>query len=174
MKDGRFCKVIEVYPINFSLKSKAEQEDILYKYKTFLNACNFDIQILVQSRKGNLDNHILKVEESIEKEEDKKIVNLMHEYIEMIRNETLKSAITKRFFIVFSTENVKKRLSEEQALIELQEKTVKVKNTLSKCGNSIKDFNENNDELVDVIYTYMNPITSQIQNFKEFSYEYKN
>ena len=31
-KNKTFCKIIEVCPINFELKSKKEQENILYKY----------------------------------------------------------------------------------------------------------------------------------------------
>lgn len=169
LKDGQFCKVIEVYPINFSLKSKAEQEGILYGYKNFLNACNFNIQILVQSKKGNLDSHISKIEKSVKFEKSEKLINLVDEYINMIKTDTLKSAITKRFFIIFSSEVIPK----EKALIELQEKTVKIRNSLDKCGNLVKEFDKNNNELISIIYTYLNPVTSQIQKFKEFNYEYK-
>jgi len=172
-KDGRFCKVLEIYPINFELKSLSEQEDILYQYKNFLNTCNFDIQILVQSRRKDLDNHILQIERNIEKEGNEKIINLMRKYINMIKSEVLKSAITKRYFVVFSSGVLSRNLSKEQALIDLEEKTLKVKNTLSICGNDIKEFNKNNKELINILYTYMNPITSEIQNFKEFNYEYK-
>ena len=104
MTDGWFCKVLEVYPINFSLKSTSEQESILYGYRNFLNTCNFNIQILVQSRKSNLDDHIYKIRKNIENEKDEKIIRLMNEYISMIQNETLRAALTKRFFIIFSTE----------------------------------------------------------------------
>ena len=174
LKDGRFCKVIEVYPINFSLKSRSEQESILYGYKNFLNTCDFDIQILVQSKKGNLDSHIMKIEENMKLEDDEKIKKLMREYINMIKNETLKSAITKRFFIIFSSGSKGKVLAKDQALVELQERALKVKSAISKCGNDVKEFDKNNDELVSIIYTYMNPTTSNIQSFKEFNYEYKN
>lgn len=172
-KEGKLCKVLEVYPINFALKSFSEQESILYQYKNFLNTCNFDIQILVQSRKKDLDNHILQIEKNIEKEKNEKLVNLMREYINMIKNEVLKFAITKRFFIIFSSEVLSKNLTREQALSDLQEKTLKIKNTLSGCGNDVNEFNKNNKELVNIIYSYMNPVTSEIQRYKEFNYEYK-
>ena len=90
LKDGRFCKAVEVLPINFSLKSFSEQESILYSYKNFLNTCNFNIQILVQSKKGNLDSHISKIEKSMKFENNEKLINLVNEYINMIKTETLK------------------------------------------------------------------------------------
>jgi len=174
MKDGTFCKVVEVYPINFSLKSLSEQESILYAYKNFLNTCDFNIQILVQSKKGNLDGHITKIEKNIKCEKEEKIKNLMREYINMIKNETLKSALTKRFFIVFSSETNDKVKGKEQAVTILREKSLKIKTSLERCGNTVKEFDEENAELIDIIYTYLNPTTSKIQNFKEFNYEYKN
>ena len=174
LKDGRLCKVVEVYPINFSLKSLSEQESILYGYKNFLNTCDFNMQILVYSKKSNLDTHINKIEENIKLEKDEKLVRLMKGYIDMIKNETLKSALTKRFFIIVSSGEYGKKILKEKAILELNEKVVKIKNSLLKCGNLIKEFDKNNDQLVDIIYAYMNPITSNIQDFKEFSYEYKN
>jgi len=174
MKDGTLCKVIEVYPINFSLKSANEQESILYEYKNFLNTCDFNIQILVQSKKGNLDSHILQIEKNIKNETDEKIIRLMREYIDMVKNETLKSAITKRFFIIFSSGGDGKTFHREQAIADLQEKALKVKNAIGKCGNDVREFDKAGNELVNIIYTYLNPTTSAIQNFKEFNYEYKN
>jgi len=173
LKDGRFCKVTEVYPVNFALKSESERESILYEYKNFLHTCDFNIQILVRSKKGNLDGHIAQIEKNMKIEKDEKTVKLMKAYIGMIKNETLKSAMTKRFFIVFSSGEKGKSLTKEQAVRELSEKSRKVKNALGRCGNEVKEFDKNNDELIDIIYTYMNPTTSEIQNFKEFDYEYK-
>ena len=91
-KDGKLCKIIEIYPVNFSLKSKAEQESILYGYRNFFNTCNFDVQILVQSKKRDLDKHILEIEKSIEKEGNEKVVGLMKEYIDRIYKHPLMRA----------------------------------------------------------------------------------
>ena len=173
LKDDSLCKVLEVQPINFSLKSEDEQESILYNYKNFLNTCDFDIQILVQSKKGNLDSHISKIKSKMESEQNEKVIRLMKKYIDMINNETLKSSITKRFFIIVS-EKCEKGIKKELLLVKLQEKTLKITTALSKCGNNIKTFDKNNDELVSIIYTYMNPTLSEIQEFKEINYEYKN
>ena len=172
-KDKRLCKVLEIHPINFSLKSISEQENILYQYKNFLNMCNFDIQILVQSKKKDLTNHILKIENNIELEKDEKIRKLMREYINVVNSEVKKSSITKRFFIIFSSDTLSKEFGRDKVVLDLQEKALKVKSALSGCGNEVLEFNKNNKELINIIYTYMNPITSEKQIFKEFNYEYK-
>jgi hypothetical protein len=172
LKNGKLCKVLEVYPVNFSLKSKSEQESILYQYKNFLSVCDFDIQILVQSKKGNLDNHISVIEENIKKEKSLETKKLMQEYINMIKKESLKNAISKKFFIIFFVVQDKKGYK-EHCILELNEKALKIKETLDKCGNYVKDFDEDNKELINMIYTYLNPITSDIQRLREVDYEYK-
>ena len=172
LKNGKLCKVLEVYPVNFALKSKIEQESILYQYKNFLSVCDFDIQILVQSKKGNLDNHIAVIEENMKKEKSLETKELMQEYINMIKKESLKNAISKRFFIIFFSTQDKKGYK-EHCILELNEKALKIKETLDKCGNYVKDFDEDNKELINMIYTYLNPITSDIQRLREVDYEYK-
>lgn len=172
LKNGKLCKVLEVYPVNFSLKSKSEQESILYQYKNFLSVCDFDIQILVQSKKGNLDNHISVIEENIKKEKSLETKKLMQEYINMIKKESLKNAISKKFFVIFFVAQDKKGYK-EHSILELNEKALKIKEALDKCGNYVKDFDEDNKELINMIYTYLNPITSDIQRLKEVDYEYK-
>lgn len=136
--------------------------------------CNFDIQILAQSKKKDLDNHILKIENNIEVENNEKIKKLMREYINMVNNEVKKFAITKRFFIIFSSDILSKNFDKNKALLDLEEKTLKIKNALFSCGNDIREFDKDNKELINIIYTYMNPIMSNNQRFKEFNYEYKN
>lgn len=163
-KDGRYCKFIEVSPINFELKSIKEQEEILYKYKTFLNSCNFEVQILIQSKRGNLDNHILKIEQKILLEENDETKKLMYEYIDMIRNDIIKTAITKKFYIVFFAS--KNAMTKEQAILDLTEKTLKIKNSITKCGNSVKEFSQK--EIANILYTYMNLTTSENQMLNMF------
>lgn len=51
LKNKTYVKIIEIIPINYNLKSNLEKEAILNSYKLFLKSCNFNIQILIQSRK---------------------------------------------------------------------------------------------------------------------------
>ena len=67
MKNNIFIKIIKIYPINYNLKSELEKKSILNSYKTFLKTCNFDIQILIQSNKENLSDHINKIRKQMKK-----------------------------------------------------------------------------------------------------------
>ena len=55
---SKYIKILKITPINYNLKSDLEKQAILNSYKIFLKTCHFDIQILIQSSKENLENHI--------------------------------------------------------------------------------------------------------------------
>ena len=107
-KDRKYIKIIKVYPINYNLKSDLEKKSILNSYKIFLKTCNFDIQILIQSSKEDLTNHIKKIQENIKT--NKYLENLATEYIAYIQQLNLtKKSSSKNFYIIISNEKKKKR-----------------------------------------------------------------
>ena len=124
LKNSEYIKIIEVIPINYSLKSELEKEGILNSYKTFLKTCNFDIQILIQSNKEDLSKHILKIKETVKRENSLNILKISHKYIEFINklNNEKKSA-SKNFYIIIKTKNEGK--SEKLSVSELNEKFFK-------------------------------------------------
>lgn len=171
-KGGRLCKILEISPINFELKSTSEKEVIIYQYKTFLKTCNFDMQILILSKKNEMDAHIEKIFETIKDETNEKLEELVKEYAKMIREKTLKTTITRRFFIIFcSYDLINSGTLRDTIKDELNEKTAKVIKTLGKCGNEIKDFSECNFELIRGIYEQLNRKTAEIQSIRMDMYE---
>ena len=69
LKNNSYIKIIKIYPINFNLKSELEKEAILNSYKIFLKTCDFNFQILIQSKKEDLSKHISNINCQKEKEE---------------------------------------------------------------------------------------------------------
>ncbi len=59
MNDGTVRSVLLVSSINFALKSEQEQEAIISAYVTFLNGLDYPIQVVIQSRRMNIDNYIV-------------------------------------------------------------------------------------------------------------------
>ena len=82
-KKGEYLKILEILPINFELKSIEEKEAILYSYKTFLKTCSFDLQILIKSKKNDLEKHISNVFKNIEESLDT-LKLLGNEYVKMV------------------------------------------------------------------------------------------
>jgi len=58
MKDGTLRAVLMVASINFALKSADEQEAIVQAYISFLNGLESPLQIVIQSRKMNVDPYL--------------------------------------------------------------------------------------------------------------------
>lgn len=157
----KYIKLIKVIPINYELKSNLEKEAILNSYKLFLKTCDFDIQIIIQSKKENLDNHIKKLNQYIKRENNEKIKNISENYINFIQklNEDSKSS-SKNFYILINyiPENFQKENEkniENIAKINLKEKYLKIKECLSRCGNFIFEVNEEK-EIKKILFTFFN------------------
>ena len=114
VKNKNYIKILKIIPINFELKSNLEKEAILNSYKIFLKTCNFDIQILIQSNKEDLSNHILKIQKN-NLNKNEKIKNISNNYINYIQeiNKKRKSS-SKNFYILIreNPENKKQKINE--------------------------------------------------------------
>ena len=146
---NKFVKILKVLPISYELKSDLEKEAILEAYKLFLRSCNFDIQFIIQSKKENI-NKVLKNLENTEDENLKLIQENYKKYIfELSSN---KNCSSKNFYILIS---ISKRENTEMLEIEeiFNDNILKIKETLSKCGNKIVEIKEK--ELIEnVIKTF--------------------
>ena len=58
LKSGALRSVLAVSSINFELKSSDEQDAIITQYQNFLNSIDFPLQIIISSRKLNMENYL--------------------------------------------------------------------------------------------------------------------
>ena len=152
VKDKKYVKIMKINPINFNLKSNLEKEAILNSYKIFLKTCNFDIQIIIQSSKENLNKNIENIQKNL-KEENKSYLNeIANEYFEFIQKyNSIKNSSTKNFFIIISNESED---LEENIFQILNEKYFKIKECLFRCGNIIQELNskEEVEQLLNIFF----------------------
>jgi hypothetical protein len=101
MKDGTLRAVLLVSSINFALKSEDEQNAIIAAYVNFLNTINFPLQIVIQSRKLNIENYLDSLEK-IEKEQTNELLRMQTaEYRQYVKELIeIGEIMTKRFYIV--------------------------------------------------------------------------
>ncbi|MEI3356965.1 MAG: hypothetical protein V8R81_08275 [Clostridia bacterium] len=158
-KDNRLIKIIKINPINYNLKSDLEKEAILNSYKIFLKTCNFDIQILIQSNKRDLTPHIKNIQKNISKKENKYLKEISKEYINYINKINLnRKSASKDFFIIISNKiNSKKDSfnSEEILKNDLKEKYFKIKECLSRSGNSVFELSTK-QEIEKIFFSFLN------------------
>src|SRR5882724_4835355 len=100
LKSGKILKVLMVDGVNFSLKSEEEQNIITYAYQNFLNGLDFPIQIVVHSRKINIEKYINELEARQREEQTPLLQNQIGEYREFIRSFVKENAVMERSFLV--------------------------------------------------------------------------
>ena len=156
---NKYIKILKIAPINYNLKSDLEKQAILNSYKLFLKTCNFDIQILIQSSKENLEKNILNIQKNIQKKENKYLKKISEDYIEYINKiNSNKKSSSKNFYIIISKKIPKEQEFNESFEIiknDLKEKYFKIKECLSRCGNQVIELNTK-EEVLKIINSFLN------------------
>jgi hypothetical protein len=100
LKDGSLRAVLLVSSINFDLKATEEQDTIVNQYQNFLNSLDFPIQIIVSSRKLNINPYLDYLKKK-EMQMTNELLSLqLAEYRNFIKNLTDVSSIMSKFFYV--------------------------------------------------------------------------
>ena len=153
---NKYIKILKIIPINYNLKSDLEKKTILNSYKIFLKTCNFNIQILIQSNKEDLSQHISNIEKNIDKKENKYLKEISENYIKFIQNLNYsRSSASKDFYLIISNENLENFDSIEIIENDLKEKYFKIKECLSRCGNDVIELN-NKKIILKIFYSLLN------------------
>jgi type IV secretory pathway VirB4 component len=100
VKDGSLRQVVMVGGVNFALKSDEEQTLIVQAYQNFLNSIDFSLQIIVHSRKVNIDGYIEGLLHRKEDESSPLLQSQIDEYINFIREFVEKNSIMEKTFLV--------------------------------------------------------------------------
>ena len=85
MRDGSLRMVVLCSPTNFDLKSPEEKDAIEFAFQGFLNGLHFPIQIVIQSRKIDLDGYLGKLDTIQTNQANPLLASLMEDYILNIR-----------------------------------------------------------------------------------------
>ena len=133
-------------PINYNLKSDLEKEVILTSYKNLFKSFNSNFQIVIQSKKEDLSKAINLLKLSEENEEYKE------KYIEYILNQNKnKKSSSKNFYIIIKDQSEE---SQEVKIQNLTDLTIKLKDLLSKTGNSTTEV-ITEDETIDILSSFL-------------------
>ena len=101
LRDGTVRAVLAVASINFSLKSEEEQEAIISAYVGFLNALDFPLQIVIQSRRLNIEEYLNRLAEAEKTQTNELLKAQIADYRQFVAELiSLGQIMSKRFFIV--------------------------------------------------------------------------
>ncbi len=187
LKDGGLRSVLEVSSINFNLKSEEEQNAIIGSYQQFLNALSFPVQLLVRSRKLDIDTYLADLRGRMKKLENQLLKDQMAEYIEYVQKLVEYSDIMeKRFFVVVPVNppraekktlmgkfmsyinpddtvlNILKRRGEfKQLKKQLDDRLEVVLTAIGNCGLKIEPLKT--EEIIELFYQVYNPQLARTQ-----------
>ncbi|MCC7522946.1 hypothetical protein IT407_04080 [Candidatus Uhrbacteria bacterium] len=101
LKDGTLRAVLLVSSINFSLKSLDEQNAIVQSYMQFLNGLDYPIQVVIQSRRMNIDNYMRQMQEQEKQMTNDLLKRQIKDYqafvLQLVK---LGDIMQKRFYVV--------------------------------------------------------------------------
>lgn len=101
LKNGTLRAVLEVSAINFELRSGEEQAAILQNFQNFLNSVDFPIQIVVNSRRFDIDDYLKTIEAATEPLTNELLKLQAVEYMKFIRElSELANIMSKKFYII--------------------------------------------------------------------------
>ena len=107
MNDGSYRAIVAVASINFELKNPEEQNALIYGYQNFINSLDFNIQILMQSRRMDIHSYLEKMKILMEQQSNELLRVQTSEYIEFITKLVENSSImNKNFYVVVSFSDV--------------------------------------------------------------------
>lgn len=187
MKDGSLRAVLMTSAVNFALKSSGEQDAIIFAYQRFLNSLTFPVQILIQSRRLDLDFYLDKLDKRAEAQEIELVKLQILEYSEFIKRLiSVTNIMDKRFFVVVpfypaATEQAGKGISKlfstgagpkpgdvkqteesfQKNKVQLMQRVEALASGLGGVG--LRAATLNSEELVELFYSIYNPSTSTKQ-----------
>ena len=101
LKSGALRSVLAVSAINYDLKSSDEQDAIISSYQNFLNSIDFPLQVMIRSRKLNIDSY-LEFITSKEKQQSNELLRLqITEYKAFIQQMvSVANIVDQEFYII--------------------------------------------------------------------------
>ena len=137
--DHRFIKILEIEPLNFMLRSDEEQFGIISSFASWLKISPMRLQFKSITRKADSDRHINMVRQELAQEDNPACKRQGEEYIRFIKEIGSREALTRRFFLIFQYEELRKGDSSDYAQVLGTMQTVEqnARAYFLQCGNTI-------------------------------------
>ena len=156
--DGRFIRILEIEPINFMLRSGEEQFGIISSFASWLKISPMRLQFKSITRKADSDKHLAMIQEELAEEENGQCRSLGEGYIRLIKDVGSREALTRRFFLIFQYEEIRRGDNDDFSQIYgmLQTAEQNAKAYFLQCGNSILQPRDPDEATAEILYMFFN------------------
>lgn len=191
LKNGGIRAILRVSSVNFHLKSEQEQNALIYGYQSFLNTLEFPVQIVIQSRKLDLDKYLDQLKGIAQKQTNPLLQKQTYEYIDFMNRLIEYADIMDKQFLVVVPYNpsraedpgliatlmahlkgkdtyaeIKSRHAEfEQLKKGLSQRINIIQNGLENMGLKVEQLGT--QELIELFYEIYNPLTARNQKIEK-------
>jgi hypothetical protein len=192
MKDGTLRAVLLVSSINFALKAQEEQDALIAGYMDFLNSFKYPFQIVIQSRKLNMDQYLGSLRVLEKNQTNELLKGQMASYREYVRELVeIGEIMTKRFFVVVpyspGTEDGKRKSWFQKfqevftpgQVIKISRKSfeeysrelgIRVDQVIGQLGSmGLQSVRLDTQSLIELYYNAYNPSTSESQQLGDLN-----
>lgn len=156
--DGRYIKILEVEPINFMLRSEEEQYEIICSFASWLKISPVHLQFKSITRKADSDKHIAMLRKEMETEESEQCKKLSEGYIRLIKDVGSREALTRRFFLIFRYEELRRNENSDYGQIcsTLLTAEQNARAYFMQCGNNILQPKDPDEATAEILYMFFN------------------
>ena len=156
--DGRYIKILEIEPINFMLRSDEEQFSIISSFAGWPKISPMKLQFKSITRKADSDRHVAMVQEELAAEASEECRHLGEGYIRLIRDVGSREALTRRFFLIFQYEELRRGDSDDLSQVygTLQAAEQNARAYFMQCGNSILQPKDPDEATAELLYMFFN------------------
>lgn len=155
--DGRYIKILEIEPINFTLRSDEEQFNIISTFASWLKISPMRLQFKSITRKADSDRHVAMIRSELEREDDPQCRAMGEDYIRLIRDVGSREALTRRFFLIFEYESLRgdgDDYAKIYSMLQTAEQTART--YFNQCGNSIVRPSDPDEATAEILYMFFN------------------
>ena len=156
--DGRYIKILEIEPINFMLRSEEEQYEIICSFASWLKISPVHLQFKSITRKADSDKHIAMLRKETETEESAQCKKLSEGYIRLIKDVGSREALTRRFFLIFRYEELRRIENSDYGQIcsTLLTAEQNARAYFMQCGNNILQPKDPDEATAEILYMFFN------------------
>ena len=156
--DRRYIKILEIEPINFTLRSEEEQFNIISSFATWLKISPMRLQFKSITRKADSDRHVSMIRRELKEENNPQCKELGEDYIRLIKDVGSREALTRRFFLIFQYEAVGRNESDDYSKIygSLQTAEQNARAYFLQCGNAIVMPKDQDEATAEMLYMFFN------------------
>ena len=154
-KDERYIKLMEFSPINFELRSPAEQDQIISVFGAAIRTWPKDVHIKIITTPSNVDDFIDEIQKCMATETSENCKELQRDQIKMLEKISQTQGVTRRFFVSIPYESMggfHKTPTFTEIKSTLNKQARSVQSSLESCGNALVS-SDDRDYVLSALYT---------------------